>query len=97
VNVFREGGRVISQADIGARILAALERVPAGLTTRQLVLALGYAETDEQSVDDALRILRGRWDVERYERSTPTAVVSVWQHRRYTDAHRILFVIQEAA
>lgn len=83
--------------DLPSRILAALERVPAGLTTRQLVLALGYADTDEHGVDEALRKLRGRWEVDRYDRSTPAAVVSVWQHRRYTEAHRILFVIQEAA
>lgn len=87
----------VTESDVPSRILAALARVPAGLTTRQLVLALGYAETDEEHVGAALRTLRGRWEVERYDRSTPQAVVSVWQHRRYTEAHRILFVLQEAA
>jgi hypothetical protein len=79
------------------RILAALERVPAGLTTRQLVLALGYADTDEHAVDTALLELRGRWAVESYHRSIPGDVVNVWQHRRYTASHRILLVTQEAA
>lgn len=87
----------VTSGDLSDRILAALGRVPAGLTARQLVLALGYAETDEQRVDDALRKLRGTWSVETYHRSIPGDVVLVWQHRKYTAAHRILLVVQEAA
>lgn len=87
----------VTLGDFDARVLAALERVPAGLTPEQVVLALGYAETDRMAVLLALHRLRGAWKVETYERSTPAAVVTVWQHRRYGEAHRILFISREAA
>lgn len=85
------------QGDLADRILAALERVPAGLTPEQVVLALGYAETDRMAVLLALHRLRGEWKVETYVRSTPAEVVTVWQHRRYSEAHRILFIPREVA
>lgn len=72
------------------RVLAALARVPPGLTVRQIVLALGYADTDEQQVEEALRELRGHWAVESYHRTIPGDVVLVWQHRHFSVAHRIL-------
>lgn len=87
----------VTSSDLAERILAALEHVPAGLTPDQLVLALGYAETDRTAVLLALHRLRGAWKVETYMRSTPAAVVTVWQHRRFGDAHRILFIAREVA
>ena len=87
----------VISSDLSDRILAALERVPAGLTPEQLVLALGYAETDRLAVTLALHRLRGAWKVESYLRSTPAEVVTVWQHRRFGEAHRILFLQREVA
>lgn len=87
----------VISSDLSDRILAALERVPAGLTPEQIVLALGYAETDRQAVTLALHRLRGAWKVESYLRSTPAEVVTVWQHLRYSEAHRILFLSREVA
>lgn len=82
---------------LSQRILATLERVPAGLTKHQLVLALGYAETSVDRVEEALLILLICGSIERYHRSIPGDVVLVWQHQKFTAAQRLLIVTQEAA